>query len=248
MPRELLHGFLPVVGFGHHLHVRLQADDPCEALAQEAMVVYDEETNGLGHGRTYSDGRGTVASTVVPRPGSLSMARRPRTRSARSRMLSRPRCSPADDAWSLGSGTKPWPLSSTRSTMLLGFDAERQSHLCRAPVLARVAHGLLGDPEQLDVQFVGAALETPFEREVGGHAAARACSRPDPSATAPGRAAASDCAAGPGSTRAPRAANGPPAAAAGAGRRGPRLWAGSSCVAMVSSSTPIAARLWSSVS
>jgi hypothetical protein len=47
--RELLHGFGAVVGLGHHGHVLLQRDDAGQPLAQQAVIVDNQQANGFRH-------------------------------------------------------------------------------------------------------------------------------------------------------------------------------------------------------
>jgi hypothetical protein len=67
--------------------VRLVLQDSHQALADDGMVVDDQDTDHAGprsSGR--SGGSGTVATTVVPRPGRLAMRNVPPSSRARSRI------------------------------------------------------------------------------------------------------------------------------------------------------------------
>src|SRR5215472_12273192 len=83
--------------------IELLRQDALQPLGDDAMVVGQQHA-GPAHA-------GTHATTVVPRPGVLSMSSSPRSRRTRSRMPARPRL-----AWSLArAGSKPLPLSLTAS-------------------------------------------------------------------------------------------------------------------------------------
>ena len=59
-----------VVGLGHDGHVRLYRDDARQPFTQQAVVIDDQQANRSRHvNGPHFTGRGTVASTVVPRSG-----------------------------------------------------------------------------------------------------------------------------------------------------------------------------------
>src|SRR5207342_2592315 len=114
--QELRDGVLAVAGFGHHLHVRLHVHDLRDALAHQAMVVHAQHANGpMGYCHSFFNP--ATACTVVPVPGTLSMRSPPPTCSARSRIVTRPKCSLSRGATVYACGSKPHPSSAIVSAI-----------------------------------------------------------------------------------------------------------------------------------
>jgi len=237
----LLAGVLSIGGFGDNGHVGLHADDAGDAFTHETVIVDTQDSNWGAHG--YSAAIGTAASIVVPAPGLLTSARRPRSRAARSRIVRRPRCSPDAGAGSRSAGTNPQPLSVIVS-FTPSFSKCRMMWICVArpclTALATASCAILrsctsaspaharGRPVTensvrmpLDFVVCSASSRNTSTRARGFIELLRS-SRID------SRASRRQCPTCFRSRRSPSRAG---------------SWDGSSCVAIVSSSTPIAARL-----
>src|SRR5207249_8451629 len=106
-----LDGLLAVGGRAHDLHPRIFVEEPGKAVAEERLVVGDDDAGDPRFDRHESDSRGTVSRTFVPR-GELSTLRPPPLSVARSRMPTIPK----REAWRFGWAGKPLPSSEITTT------------------------------------------------------------------------------------------------------------------------------------
>src|SRR4029453_3509692 len=108
--QELGDGLVAVARLGDDLHVRLDANDLRAAFAHPGGGAHAQDANGAALCCHSFVGLAT-GCTVVPVPGTLSMRSRPPTRSARSRMVTNPKCSVSWEPLIGARGSKPHPLS-----------------------------------------------------------------------------------------------------------------------------------------
>ncbi len=87
----------PSDGLADDLEVRVAGEHPAQAVADDRMVVDDEQPD-RAHGAAAADGPAAIAGTraeiAVPPPGSDSIASEPATRATRWRIPVRPKPAP----------------------------------------------------------------------------------------------------------------------------------------------------------
>src|SRR5258706_1021628 len=93
-------------GLPDHDHVLLVVDQSRQSIRDHLVVLDDQDSGALFHAQAV----GIQNSTLVPRPGSLSIFAHPPARSDRSFRPSKPR---SPGRWSRSDTTNPRPLSST---------------------------------------------------------------------------------------------------------------------------------------
>src|SRR5579864_5178741 len=99
----------------HHLHVQLLIDQRRHPLTDESMIVHAHHRDSRPtHQAASLAAIGNVATTSVPRSLALMMVNSPPERCARSAIVIRPYR--GIDSISGESGSKPIPLSDTRSS------------------------------------------------------------------------------------------------------------------------------------
>ena len=152
MPPRLLDRLGDRAGFGDDLEASRRSSKRDQALADDLVIVDDEEsatdcgTSGLVMVRA-PDAMGTRMLRVVPSPSVLSMVTVPPNAAARSCRLARPRC-----AAEIGRGlvSNPTPSSSTLKDDRVAVDPHHDPRSLRARVARGVAERFAGHLQQLD--------------------------------------------------------------------------------------------------